>query len=366
MKLPSNASKHKSGTRADFERHASKLEDTAKTLLARHTTADGQPIESDDRERTAHKIERLHRDAEDLRRWLAAHPTDRHGASGKVVKSNRTDNESAKMATEKGVIQGYTGVAAVDAKHQIIVAAQAHGTGAEQALLMPMVEATAPVRQPHTLITADAGYHSLDNLVALNAANVDAVLADNQMRKRDPRFEGQVGHKAKPEPLYDKSGKLKKVPCYVPTDFTHDPTAGTCICPAGKSLYRHGSNCRINDRDAVRYQGAKRDCLPCSHRERCLRTPDKTQTRQVAFFNDKHPTLAQTLAALMRERIDSEDGRAQYGQRFATVEPVFGNLRHNKRLNRFTLRGKDKVNGQWLLFSLVHNIEKLAHFAPSH
>ena len=366
VKLPSNASKHKSGTRADFERHASKLEDTAKALLTQHRLADEQSVDADHTRRRAQKIERLHRDAEDLRRWLSAHPTDRHGASGKVVKSNRTDNESAKMATEKGVIQGYTGVAAVDAKHQIIVAAQAHGTGAEQALLMPMVEATAQVRQPHTLITADAGYHSLDNLVALNAADVDALLADNRMRKRDPRLEGQARHKAKPEPLYDKSGKPKKAPCYTPTDFTHDPISGTCVCPAGKSLYQHGSNCRINDRDAVRYQGAKRDCLPCSHRERCLRTPDKTPTRQVAFFNDKHPTPAQKLAALMRERIDSEDGRARYGRRFATVEPVFGNLRHNKRLCRFTLRGKDKVNGQWLLFSLVHNIEKLAHLVLTH
>ena len=35
--------------------------------------------------------------------------------------------------------------------------------------------------------------------------------------------------------------------------------------------------------------------------------------------------------------------------RFATVEPVFGNLRHNKRLSRFTLRGKAKVDGQWKL-----------------
>jgi hypothetical protein len=43
------------------------------------------------------------------------------------------------------------------------------------------------------------------------------------------------------------------------------------------------------------------------------------------------------------------------------VEPVFANLRHNKRLNRFTLRGQAKVSTQWQLFCLVHNIEKLAH-----
>jgi hypothetical protein len=38
------------------------------------------------------------------------------------VKSNRTDNESAKMATDKGVIQGYNGVALVDARHQMSTA----------------------------------------------------------------------------------------------------------------------------------------------------------------------------------------------------------------------------------------------------
>ncbi len=63
----------------------------------------------------------------------------------------------------------------------------------------------------------------------------------------------------------------------------------------------------------------------------------------------------------MRTHIESDEGRQQYGQRFATVEPVFGNVRHNKRLNRFTLRGRKKVDGQWKLYALVHNIEKWAN-----
>jgi hypothetical protein len=45
----------------------------------------------------------------------------------------------------------------------------------------------------------------------------------------------------------------------------------------------------------------------------------------------------------------------------STVEPVFGNIRYNKGLDRFTLRGQTKVDTQWKLFCLVHNIEKLAH-----
>ena len=63
----------------------------------------------------------------------------------------------------------------------------------------------------------------------------------------------------------------------------------------------------------------------------------------------------------MKRKIDSPEGRILYGQRFATVEPVFGNLRYNKGLDRFTLRGQKKVDAQWKLFCLVHNIEKLAH-----
>ena len=63
----------------------------------------------------------------------------------------------------------------------------------------------------------------------------------------------------------------------------------------------------------------------------------------------------------MKAAIDSDRGCALYGRRIATVEPVFGNLRHNKRLDRFTLRTRSKVNAQWNLYCLVHNIEKLAH-----
>ena len=41
---------------------------------------------------------------------------------------------------------------------------------------------------------------------------------------------------------------------------------------------------------------------------------------------------------------------------------MFANLRHNKGFDRFTLRGKDKVQAQFRLICLVHNIEKLANF----
>jgi transposase len=361
VKLPGNASKAKSGTRADFQRQAAKMEAAAKAMLARHRENDALPAEPGLAEKDARQIERLEREAAQLRQWLTEHPEDRKGAKGKVIKSNRTDKDSAKMATSKGVIQGYTGVAAVDARHQIIVDAQAHGTGSEQALLMPVVGATAPLCTPDTLITADAGYHSDANLKALAEQNRPALIADNQMRKRDERFKHQGKYKAQPDPLYDKAHPKKAAGHYLPKDFDYDPQAGTCRCPAGKLLYQNGANCNHNGHLAVKFQGALRDCGPCTLRAKCLRKPETTKARQVSFFYGKAANTALSYSERMRQALDSERGRRLYGGRFATVEPVFANIRHNKGLNRFTLRGQKKVDTQWKLFCLVHNIEKLAH-----
>jgi transposase len=361
VKLPSNASKAKSGTRADFAHQADKLEAAAKKMLERHRENDRLPNEPDLAEKSRQRAASLNREAAQLRQWLAANPQDRKSSKGTLRKSNRTDPESAKMTTGKGVIQGYTGVAAVDARHQIIIEAQAHGTGSEQELLLPVVRASQAHATPDTLYTADAGYHSESNLKALAEEQINALIADNGMRQRDERFKDQGKHKAKPDPLYDKAHPKKAAKRYRPKDFNLDPATGLCICPAGKQLYRNGTNCLHNGHLATKYSGTQRDCLPCEQRDKCLRTPEKTKVRQVAFFRGKADTTKESHTDRMKRAIDSEAGRARYGRRFATVEPVFGNLRHNKRLDRFTLRGQKKVDTQWKLYCLVHNIEKLAH-----
>ena len=360
VKLPSNASKGRSGTRADREHHATRLEAMARGIVERHRAADALPVEPTRAFTEGKRIARLERDATQMRDWLAAHPDERRGPKGTVRQSNRTDNESAKMATSKGVIQGYTGVAAVDKANQIIVGAQAHGTGSEQEVLLSMVSEMAPVLTTDSLITADAGYHSEANLQALAAREVNALIADGTMRQRDERFATQALHLAKPDSLHDNSQTPRALPIYQPSDFAYDAEARTCVCPAGKALYRKGQPMK-KGLLADQYQGAKQHCVPCAQRAQCLRTPEKTTVRQVAFFHGRDPAAPETHTARMQARIDTPEGRAQYAERFGAVEPVFGNLRFNKGLDRFTLRGRGKVDGQWKLFCLVQNIEKLAH-----
>lgn len=77
----------------------------------------------------------------------------------------RTMNRPRWPATGKGVVQGYTGGRWMET--QVIVDAQAHGTGSEPELLLPVAATTAALRTDTTVITADSGYHSEANLKAL-------------------------------------------------------------------------------------------------------------------------------------------------------------------------------------------------------
>ena len=68
----------------------------------------------------------------------------------------------------------------------------------------------------------------------------------------------------------------------------------------------------------------------------------------------------------MKQKIDTAEGRRIYAKRLGIVEPVFGNIRAQKKMDRFTLRGRVKVNIQWMLYCLVHNIEKILNFGASY
>lgn len=364
VKLPSNASKAKSGTRADFMHEAAKMRAQVAKIIERHRGVDQDPgAEQREVDKRAVRVERLTRRAEQIERWLQEHREDRHGPKNSVRQSNRTDNESAKMATDKGVIQGYCAVAAVDHKHQIVVEAQAHGVGAEQELLLPLLDALVPQLSADTLINTDAGYYSKANVQALDQRNIKGCIPDPNYRSRDARYAGQERHKSKPDALWDKGKGAQPAKLFQPKDFKVAADFSHCICPAGKRLYRNGRHHNLNGFEALKFTGAKRDCMRCPLRERCLRKPQSSAVRQVAIFLGKVMVEQQLEQAVerMKQLVDSERGHELIAQRFATVEPVFGNLRFNKVLNRFTLRGQSKVDGQWKLWCLVHNIEKLAN-----
>lgn len=367
-KISSNCSKEWSGSRVSFESKKRNLEYAIRRLVKKHRRMDLRDNESRQivkKERES--VRRLRAKVEKLKEWMKDND-DKRGPTGNIKQSNVTDNESAKMPTGHGVIQGYNGVAMADAKRQVVVAAEAFGEGQENGLLLPMVEATrenfAAIGEEKDVfeeakLLADAGYHSEKNMEALAAEGIDAYVADNKFRKRDPAFLNAAAHK---RPI-DRKGTIRKARWFKPSDFEVAPDGGRLTCPAGNTLYVKNSNYRTPDGvHGTQYAGWKTKCRACGMRSQCLRKAT-TEVRQVVIFRDT-PGVRGEHTKKMIEKFDTAKGRFWYSRRMGIIEPVFAHIRHRLGLDYFTLRGKAKVDIQWKLYCMTHNIKKLFRYAP--
>ena len=357
-KLPSNASKRWSGKISDIKKKKGKIEQKVQQLLNEQIEADhsksNEPPDQAQRER---QIQKLQKQADRIDKWLNENGP-RIGASGKEIQSNVTDNESAKMHTSHGTIQGYNGQALVDKKHQIIMHAEAFGCGQDHGHLEPMLDGAKKNLQAigHSqdyfkgkTLTADTNYHNHDNIKKCIEEELDAYIPDLKFRTRDSRFDTQKRH----QPQKEKPFKLE--------DFKHDEVRDQYICPCNKRLKL---NVKKLSRDRIiyrRYVADLQDCQSCSLKRRCMRRKNaKRKTIDVPIG-----VAENNYSKAMAAKVDSEKGRKIYPQRIAIVEPVFANIRAHKQLNRFTLREKIKVNIQWLLYCMVHNMGKIMRYAPT-
>lgn len=164
-KMPSNASKEWSGTHAELSRKEKKIGRAIRRMLNKHRDEDAskQSVDASVRQREQAQMEKLAQVQSKIKKHLAT-TTDRVGRRGKPIKDNITDPDSATMKTSHGVVQGYTGVAAVDSKHQVIVASRAFGESQEHHLLVPILESIPARLQGQARITADAGFNSTQNV----------------------------------------------------------------------------------------------------------------------------------------------------------------------------------------------------------
>ncbi len=372
-RISSNASKEWSGTREDFAKKRDKFRASIDRLVSQHRAMDeGGETEAVPgmRAREEKAIKALEAKAAKIDAWLIANPEDRKGAKGRVVKSSMTDKDSAKMVSGHGVIQGYNGIAVADAKHQVIVGAEAIGDADEAKALGPMMD---QVRENfrrlgdediyrEAKICADSGFHSEDSLKGLADRKIDGYVPDKGFRKRDPAFKTMERHKSC-KALIGRSGGYKRK-YFNAADFIFDPDNGKLVCPAGNELYVKNRNFKTkNGYHGTNYKAKITDCRICELKAQCLQKAH-TPARQVyKLVRREMPLKRVNFSSKMIEKLESAAGRYLYGMRMGIVEPVFANLSHMLGLDRFTLRGGRKVNTQWQLFTLVHNLGKIHRYA---
>ena len=242
---------------------------------------------------------------------------------------NITDPESRLMQDSRRVIQpSYNGQIAVDRNEQIIVAAGITQETTDHHEFRKMVEAVEQnLRFLPKEASADAGYCSYENLEYAQQKGLDAYIPDDFFLALEKKDES--------EKRYHKSS------------FQYDQMKDVYVCPEGQNLKRYQEMKRKGKPPFIIYRG--KFCKGCAVKEECTTGPARRITRDGR----------ESLVEAMREKLRSEEGREIYKKRLYTVEPVIGNMKWNRRRIMMSLRGLEKVRGEFSLMCLVHNVKKV-------
>lgn len=254
---------------------------------------------------------------------------------GKIIEDDKqisfADTEARIMGRKGQFDYAYNGQISVDADFQIIVgqhiSQHANDKQEVEPALQAMREATDQLPDQ---ISLDNGYFSGRNLQVIEQQQVDAYVATDK------------GEKPHQTPLNDSARKLVKA------DFSYDEATNTFTCPGGQTLPMVSQS-----RDGNRvYQGRAEACAECPLKSRCC----QSTTGQARTINtDDKESLRQE----MNRKMQTSAAQTIYKQRKVVVEPVFGQMK-NSGFRGFSVRGKDKVAGEFSIICAAHNFKKIA------
>jgi len=223
----------------------------------------------------------------------------------------------------------YNAQISVDKDHQIIVGQHISQQANDQQEVEPALESLqATTGRLPSMMSLDNGYMSADNLEALENARVDAYIATDR------------GEKPGQTQLDESTRKLVKA------DFEYDASDDCFNCPGGQKL----TLVKKGKRDRV-YQGDAAICNQCKYRDRCCQS-SKGHARTIT--TDDKEAIRQS----MNKKMQQADAKEVYRHRKTIVEPKFGHIKNGGFLG-FSLRGLEKVAGEFSLVCAVHNIKKI-------
>ncbi|MCP4287482.1 MAG: IS1182 family transposase [Gammaproteobacteria bacterium] len=240
-------------------------------------------------------------------------------------------DKDARIMGKKGSFDyQYNGQISVDEDHQIIVGQHLSQNANDKQEVAPALESLQETtgRLPENM-SADNGYMSGDNLEALDASPIDVYIATDK------------GEKTSKTSLDESDRKLVKA------DFEYNKTKDRFTCPGGQELEMKR---QAND-GAKTYQGDAGACADCAYKSRCCKS-GKGEARTITT-DDKEPLRQQ-----MNAKMEEEESKELYKKRKVIVEPVFGHIK-NSGFRRFSVRGKEKVAGEFSLVCATHNLKKI-------
>lgn len=187
-------------------------------------------------------------------------------------------------------------------------------------------------------VVADAGYGSEENYEYLQGASLGNYVKYNTFHK-------------------EASRKWKSDPTRV-QNWQYNEERDEYICSKGhvlRFLYERAQKSKSGYRSIVRIYESL-DCNGCPHRDQCVKKNSDPTAKRRIYINRR----GNELKAQARANLTSEKGLELRSLRPIEVESVFGNIKGNFGVRRFSLRGKQKVTLEWGLHCIAHNMRKLA------
>lgn len=240
------------------------------------------------------------------------------------------DSDARIMGKKGDFDYRYNSQISVDSDHQIIVGQHvSQNANDKQEVSQGLESIKETTGELPDKMSLDNGYQSGANLEALEQAGVDAYVAVDR------------GEKSHNESLDSSTRRLQKV------DFTYDEQGDYFHCPGGHCLTLK----RVDKQDRRIYQGDAKVCAICPYRDRCM----QSQTGQPrTISSDRWEGLRQK----MKNHMEADTSKVVYKKRKTIVEPVFGHIK-NSGFRGFSVRGKEKVAGEFSLVCAVHNLKKM-------
>ena len=263
--------------------------------------------EAEEKSYEAHLARRAETEARTGRPIRGRRPTPDSATHKSRRQANVTDPDSRLLKVKAGYVQGYN-AQAVATEDQFVIAAEVTNQAHDAPVFEPMIScAQANLRaagelQPVGQVLADAGYWSTDNA---NLAGIDALIAPGRRRQLKEISEADAA----------RSDLLARV-------------------EAGE----------FDKAAAIEQLGVTRARLNQLLRLRRHGEPETLTTATIA-------------------KLDTAEGRALYKKRAATIEPVFAQIKHNRKIRSLARRGMSAVDSEWKLICATHNLLKLWRLA---
>ena len=220
-------------------------------------------------------------------------------------------------------------------ENQFVIGYSIHQRPGDTACLIPHLEQVrAQLGTLPKKIIADAGYGSEENYQYLEDENLENYVKFNLFHKEQKRSWRKQRFRVE--------------------NWEYDKENDEYICPANEKLEFIRDTHKKTDLGYVSElrEYECQNCSGCQLKSECTRAAGNRRIR-VNFTLNQFRDQA-------RSNLLSDQGRKLSIQRNVDVESVFGQIKHNWGFRRFLLKGLDKVNIEWGILSIAHNIAKLA------